>query len=151
MTKEDFLNPDPDSVRVVTSLYGNPLHSGHVRLIEESAKLGDELVVIVNNDKQVALKGSIPFMSEQERLYIVSMIKGVDYAILSIDDDETVCESLLLVQPLICAKGGDRHEKTMNKKEIKTCDSIGCRIIYGVGGRDKIQSSSELLRKVREC
>ena len=63
---------------VVISGYFNPIHSGHLDYIQEAKKLGDFLVVIVNNDDQVKIKGSIPFMDEEERARIVSSIKGVD-------------------------------------------------------------------------
>ena len=68
---------------VVISGYFNPIHSGHLDYIQEAKKLGDFLVVIVNNDDQVKIKGSIPFMDEEERARIVSSIKGVDYTYIS--------------------------------------------------------------------
>ena len=80
---------------VVISGYFNPIHSGHLDYIQEAKKLGDFLVVIVNNDDQVKIKGSIPFMDEEERARIVSSIKGVDYTYISTDEDGTVSNSLL--------------------------------------------------------
>ncbi len=50
---------------VCVSGYFNPIHAGHIEYFEKSRKLGDKLVVIVNNDK----KGS-SFMPEAERLRI---------------------------------------------------------------------------------
>ena len=50
--------------------------------------------MIVNNDDQRALKGSKEFQKEDERMIIVSNIKAVDYAILSVDEDRTVCATL---------------------------------------------------------
>ena len=79
---------------VVISGYFNPIHSGHIDYIQSAKKLGDKLIVIVNNDKQVSLKGSVPFQDEEERKKIVSNIKGVDHAVISIDEDATVCESI---------------------------------------------------------
>lgn len=52
---------------VVISGYFNPIHSGHIDYIQSAKKLGDKLIVIVNNDKQVSLKGSVPFQDEEER------------------------------------------------------------------------------------
>ena len=65
---------------VVISGYFNPIHCGHLDYIESAKKLGDFLIVFVNNDNQVELKGSVPFMNEEERSRIVSKIKDVDYA-----------------------------------------------------------------------
>ena len=56
---------------IITSGYFNPLHIGHINLIKDAKKLGDFLVVIVNNDEQVRIKGSVPFMPEQERIEII--------------------------------------------------------------------------------
>lgn len=125
---------------VATSGYFNPLHKGHIRLFKEAKALGDFLVVIVNNDKQVELKGG-EFMDENERLEIVRSIKYVDLAILSCDSDSTVNESLKILRPDIFAKGGDKNAH--NIPEIEMCSHLGIKIISGVGG-DKVQSSSWL-------
>lgn len=126
---------------VCTSGYYNPLHKGHVRLLEEAKKLGDYLIVIVNNDEQVRLKGSKVFMDENERLEIVKSLRCVDHAVISIDKDRTVCKTIEMLKPQIFAKGGDSTPDNVPEKEI--CDIIKCNIVYNVGG-NKIQSSSWL-------
>jgi len=65
-------------VVVAVSGYFNPLHVGHLEMIEKSKKLGDKLVVIVNNDAQVKLKGSVPFMTLADRVKIISALRAVD-------------------------------------------------------------------------
>ena len=69
----------------VVSLYANPIHCGHLDYIEAAVNMGNYVIAIVNNDHQVKLKGSQPFMNQEERLRIVGSIKGVDKAILSIE------------------------------------------------------------------
>lgn len=128
---------------VAASGYFNPLHKGHVEYLERAKALGDKLIVIVNNDFQVKLKGSKEFMDEQERLQIVRSLGCVDMAILSADTDPTVCKTLWLVRPDIFAKGGDRF--TYEIPESKICRELGIAIIDGLGA--KIQSSSWLLNK----
>jgi cytidyltransferase-like protein len=59
---------------VIISGYFNPLHVGHLDYIESAKKLGDSLIVIVNNEAQVELKGSVPFMTEEDRLRIVKIM-----------------------------------------------------------------------------
>lgn len=129
--------------KVVVSGYFNPIHSGHIKLLNEAKKLGDVLIVIVNNDKQCALKGNI-FMNEQERIEIIKNLKMVDKAILSIDTDTSVCETLKLIKPNIFANGGDRFKN--NIPEAKICKRLGIRMVFNVGGV-KTQSSSNLLHK----
>ena len=63
---------------VAVSGFFNPLHVGHLDMITGAKKLGDKLVAIVNNDRQVKLKGSVPFMSENDRLKIIGALRDVD-------------------------------------------------------------------------
>ncbi len=136
---------------IITSGYFNPLHIGHINLIREAKNLGDFLIVIVNNDKQVKIKGSVPFMLEQERIEIVKALRYADDVILSIDEDNSVIKSLELVasrnpnKDLVFAKGGDRNVGNIPEKEV--CQRLGIDIVSGVGG-DKIQSSSSLINGV---
>lgn len=124
-------------IKVCTSGFFNPVHVGHIKLMEEAKKLGDYLVVIVNNDEQVKLKGSKVFMNEQERCAIIRALRCVDEVVLSIDKDRTVIETLKMIKPDIFAKGGDSTDTNVPEKDV--CG----KLILGVGG-DKIQSSSWL-------
>ena len=137
--------------RVIISGYFNPLHIGHLAYLKEAKKLGDYLIVIVNNDIQRKLKGSQPFMNEQERMEIVKALKCVDEVVLSKDKDRTVCYTLEVIKSvywtdeLIFANGGDRGKD--NIPEAKVCKRHNVKTIFGVGGENKIQSSSILLKK----
>lgn len=133
---------------IIVSGYFNPLHKGHVEYFNNAKALCDNLFVIVNNDYQRELKGSRTFQDEQERLLIVSNIKSVDKAILSIDQDRSVCESIRKITEqfgslydLAFANGGDQNNETI--PEIAVCKQLGVELIDGLG--DKIQSSSWLL------
>lgn len=128
-------------IKIAASGYFNPLHKGHVEYLQKAKSLGDYLIVIVNSDKQRALKNSKTFMDEQERLYIVSSLKCVDQVFLSIDQDSTVCQSLAAIKPDIFAKGGDRLASEI--PESKICNELNIKIVDGLG--EKIQSSSWLL------
>jgi len=132
---------------VAVSGYFNPLHVGHLNLFKEAKAMGDYLVVIVNNDNQVGLKGSVPFQKESDRVKIVEAIKWVDEAFLSIDRDRTVCESLRAVKPNIFANGGDRNRGNIPEEAI--CKELNIKMVDGTGG-GKIQSSSVLLKNVIE-
>ncbi|MDO8564035.1 MAG: adenylyltransferase/cytidyltransferase family protein [Nanoarchaeota archaeon] len=105
-------------------------------------KLGDKLIVIVNNDKQAALKKGKEFMPFKERVEIIKSIKWVDEVFPSIDEDRTVCKSLEALNPDIFAKGGDRMAGEIPEGEV--CRRLGIKIIDGLG--EKIQSSSTLIK-----
>lgn len=126
---------------VAVSGYFNPLHVGHLEMMEKAKKMGDSLVVIVNNDHQVKLKGSVPFLNQADRVKIIKAIKWVDKVFLSIDKDTSVCKSLLKVKPHIFANGGDRHQG--NIPEVDVCRRLKARMVDGLGG--KIRSSSTLI------
>ena len=106
-------NKNKKEIVVAVSGYFNPVHIGHIKYIEEAKKLGKKLIVIVNTDKQVKLKGSSPFMNERERLEMIAALRFVDNVILAIDEDETVCKTLELIKPDIFANGGDRTKKNI--------------------------------------
>ena len=136
---------------VIVSGYFNPIHKGHLEYFNNAKGMGDELFVIVNSDFQRNQKGSREFQNEEERLIIVSNIKAVDKAILSIDKDRTVSATLEKIAndyskdyDLAFANGGDQKNDTIPEKSI--CEKVGINLIDGLG--DKIQSSSWLLKKL---
>lgn len=128
---------------IVVSGYFNPLHVGHIEMFEKASKLG-KLIVIVNSDYQVKLKGSVPFMNERDRMKIIKALKPVSNVVLSVDKDTTVCKTLAKIRPLIFANGGDRTIK--NIPETDVCKKYGIKMIFGLG--KKIRSSSILIKSV---
>ena len=139
---------------VITSGFFNPVHIGHINLIREAKNLGDFLVVIVNNDKQVTLKGSVPFMPEQERIEIIKALKYADEVLLSVDSfadgrEVPIPGSLEMVAKkypgeLFFAKGGDRDFDNLPESEKKVCRDFNITVVSNVGG-GKVQSSSWLI------
>jgi cytidyltransferase-like protein len=134
---------------IIVSGYFNPIHKGHIEYFNNAKALGDYLIVIVNSDKQRALKGSKEFQKEGERVFIVSNIKSVDQVFLSIDEDRTVCstikyihEQIQHVYQLAFANGGDQNNNSI--PEVPVCQELGIELLDGLGV--KIQSSSWLLK-----
>jgi len=135
---------------IIVSGYFNPIHKGHLEYFNNAKSMADELFVIVNNDEQRALKESKEFQLEEERMLIVSSLKSVNKAILSIDTDRTVCETISKIAKeyvndydLAFANGGDQNNDTIPERTI--CEKMGIRLLDGLG--EKIQSSSWLLKK----
>ena len=136
---------------IIVSGYFNPIHKGHLEYFNNAKAMADQLFVIVNNDHQRELKGSKEFQDENERMIIVSNIKAVDKAILSIDADRTVCATIKMIAEqfgdefdLGFANGGDQNNDTIPERSV--CDKMNVALIDGLG--DKIQSSSWLLKKL---
>ena len=136
---------------IIVSGYFNPIHKGHLEYFNNAKAMADQLFVIVNNDHQRELKGSREFQDEKERMIIVSNIKAVDKAILSIDSDRTVCATIKMIAEqfgseydLGFANGGDQNNDTIPERSV--CEEMNVTLIDGLG--DKIQSSSWLLKKL---
>jgi cytidyltransferase-like protein len=128
----------------------DPMHVGHIELMEKAKSIADSLVVIVNDDDFLTRKKGKPFMALKERIKIVRSIKYVDMAIKSVDKDQTVCETLKGLascktsnEKLLFCNGGDRTSGE-NTPEHKLCLELGIEPVYGLG--DKIQSSSWLTK-----
>ena len=127
-------------IRVAVSGYFDPIHIGHLDYLEFAKKLGDKLVVIVNNNHQCKLKKGKPFMDELDRMRIVESLGIVDEVFLSIDSDRSVCKSLEEIKPDIFANGGDRA--TSEVPESVVCKKYNIEMVDGLG--DKIRSSSSM-------
>jgi cytidyltransferase-like protein len=133
---------------VIASGYFNPLHKGHIEYLKRSKELGDSLIVIVNNDLQVKLKGSKPFQDAEERCTIINELKCVDYVVLSADVDRSVRNTIKniydsswsITDKFIFTNGGDQFGHTILEKDI--CNQLGIELVDGLG--NKIQSSSTL-------
>ena len=128
------------TIRVAVSGYFDPIHIGHLDYLELAKKLGDKLVVIVNNNHQCKLKKGKPFMDELDRMRIVESLGIVDEVFLSIDSDRSVCKSLEEIKPDIFANGGDRA--TSEVPESVVCKKYNIEMVDGLG--DKIRSSSSI-------
>ena len=123
----------------------DPVHKGHVQMIEEASKLGSVMVIINSDDWLVRKKGYV-FMPWEDRAYIMGNIKGVRIVTAVNDSDNTVCEALRRMKPDAFANGGDR--KNDNTPEMDVCDELGIELLWNVGG-EKIESSSNLVNKAR--
>jgi D-beta-D-heptose 7-phosphate kinase/D-beta-D-heptose 1-phosphate adenosyltransferase len=139
-------NKRQESIIVAVSGGFDPVHVGHVRLFQEARRMGDKLVVILNNDNWLRAKKGYVFMPEKERKEILEALSVVDKVILSRHPskpkDMSVCQELLKIKPQVFANGGDRNRK--NVPEVETCRAIGCKMVFNVGEGGKIQSSSRL-------
>ncbi|MBW2995678.1 adenylyltransferase/cytidyltransferase family protein [Candidatus Woesearchaeota archaeon] len=129
---------------VCVSGYFTVLHKGHINLFEEARKLGDKLIVIINNNnQQIAKKGKLIHDAEDIK-YIIERLKMVDEAVISIDKDASQCETLRMIKPDIFANGGDRNQE--NVPETPVCAELNIKMVDNVGG-EKLNSSSDILKK----
>lgn len=119
----------------------DPVHIGHLRMIQEAAHHG-QVIVIVNSDDWLMRKKGYIFMPFEERCEILRGFAAVSETTHVDDTDGTVCEALARLKPTFFANGGDR--KTDNTPEMDVCKELGVQLLWNVGG-GKIQSSSDLV------
>ncbi len=130
----------------------DPVHIGHIRMFEEAKALGDELVIILNNDNWLRKKKGFVFMQEKERKEILEALRVVDRVVLTghAEDpsDMSVCAELRLIRPNVFANGGDRHAH--NTPETDVCAEVGSEMVFNIGHGGKVQSSSWLTEKLKD-
>ena len=125
----------------------DPLHSGHLAYLKAASKLGDKLIVGINSDEWLIRKKGKNFLPEQERHEILSSIRFVDGCILFNDNDDTAIEAIKNVKMLfpfaqiIFANGGDRTSDNIPEMVFEDVE-----FVFGVGGEDKKNSSSWILK-----
>ena len=138
----------------ITSGYFDPMHRGHLELLELSRAQGDALWVIVNTDAQAALKKGKAFIDQDTRLAVTSALRVVNRAVLSIDADGSVCATLDWLigeakaqgHEAIFCKGGDRNAG--NIPEMMILNKHGAKLIDGLGA--KIDSSSRIIAQAKK-
>ena len=131
----------------------DPIHSGHIKLINNANKYGD-VVVLLNSDEWLRNKKGKAFLPFYERKIIMQNIKGV-INVIEFDDSDMTCvngikktESIFKDSVIKFANGGDRNNKTTPEK--KYCENNNIETLFGIGGSDKSNSSSWILKKWKE-
>lgn len=130
--------------RVIVSGYFNPLHGGHLDMLEAPRLLGDYLIVIVNNDQQQVLKKGKVILDEVNRMRLMRSLRLVDEVILSVDEDPGQAHTLREVRSLypddelIFANGGDRdpNKHALPENETQSCAECNIQTVFGVGSHE---------------
>ena len=131
----------------------DPIHSGHIKLINNAAEYGD-VVVLLNSDKWLRQKKGKEFLPFKERKIIMSALKKVIDVIEFNDDDKSCIDGIKKAKQLFknriikFANGGDRNNETT--PEIEFCNENGIEMLWGIGGNEKSNSSSWILKKWKE-
>ena len=147
--------------RVIVSGFFNPLHGGHLDLIEAAKTHGDYLIVIVNNDiHQMVKKGKI-ILDENNRARLVGSLKPVDEVVIGIDPEDPTWPSTKTLEliankypddELIFCNGGDDRSSDgeLPGPEAEMCRSKGITMLFGVGGNEKADSSTRINKATGE-
>jgi len=125
----------------------DPPHIGHVRMFKEASQWG-KVIVAINSDDWLMRKKGYVFMPWEQRAEIISEFASVETVVSFDDSDNTACDAIREVLPDAFANGGDR--KKDNTPEMDLCDELGIQMLWGIGGKDKPQSSSWLVDNLKE-
>lgn len=165
---------DNKKILVMTSIGGSPIHEGHTRVIRACKSTAQEaidkslgqsfldrmppryftgfeakLLVVVNCDDFLIRKHGYVFQNENSRAEILDAIKDVDYTYIHYSDKQTIDDAIHYFQPHYFCKGGDRSDiSCLPKEEVEACNDYGTVILFGVGGTDKITSSTTLINNI---
>jgi len=135
--------------RVILSGYFNPLHGGHLDMIEEGSRMGDYLIVVVNSDVQQLIKKGKIILDQDNRTRLIGALRHVDEVILSIDQDPTQIKTLGLIadkypdDEIVFGNGGDRNS-VEEIPEGKVARERNIKLVFGVGGTEKSDSSTRI-------
>jgi cytidyltransferase-like protein len=139
----------------IVSGYFNPLHVGHLRMMEAASVLTGHLIVIVNNDAQQMLKKGRIILPIGDRLEIVRALRVTDEVLAAVDDDATVKRTLRAIREkyprtaLVFANGGDRSSAA-RIDEASVCEELEIELRFGVGGEEKADSSTRIIAALTE-
>lgn len=134
---------------IVVSGGFDPIHSGHIAYFNAAKKLGDKLIVALNSDEWLINKKGKFFMPFDERKAVIEQLASVD-SVIDFEDDDIGSASNALVKikelypdhNIAFANGGDRTKNNIPEMAVN-----GIEFLFSVGGDDKKNSSSWILKK----
>ena len=141
-----------DNVILVSGGF-DPIHSGHIKLIEDASKYGS-VVVLLNSDKWLQNKKGKAFLPFEERKIIMNALKNVIDVIICGELDNTCIDGMKTVlkkypnNKIKFANGGDRDNKST--PELVFCEKNNIETLWGIGGKNKSNSSSWILKKWKD-
>ena len=129
----------------------DPFHVGHLRMFQDASKLADKVIVLLNNDEWLVKKKGKPFMNQNQRKEILEEFKSISEVIIQTSNEPSSSEAIeefVKKNPYksICyCNGGDRSN-IKNIRESEVCKKLKVNLEFGIGGDNKIESSSDLTK-----
>jgi cytidyltransferase-like protein len=145
-------DPQRPAKASIVSGYFSPLHQGHLDLFEAARERSGYLIVVVNNDKQQMLKKGRVIQAAEMRARIVRALRIVDQVYIAVEDGPGIDGTFDLIRSnfpdteLEFCNGGDRRDVSqLPTEEIEAGARNNIRMLYGIGGTDKADSSTRIL------
>lgn len=132
----------------------DPVHVGHIDYINSAKDMVDVLLVFPNSDAWLTRKKGKPFMDQKTRVAILSQFKSINVVIPFSDEDDVdnsagvaiyTARRMFPDDEIFFMNGGDRTKENIpESRDAKLC---GVELVFGVGGENKANSSSDILNK----
>jgi len=134
MNKRKNVTYNDEKIVVVSGGF-DPFHIGYLKMFKKAKKLGDKLIVILNNDNWIKANKGYIFMNRKDRKEMIDAFACVDEVMLSYHEsnpkDVSVCAELEVIRPQIFANGGDK--KRNNIPEYELCKDLNIKMVFNVG------------------
>lgn len=143
---DSFRNDHKDEKIVFTNGCFDILHVGHIKYMQEAAKLGDILIVGLNSDDSVRrLKGpERPINNQSDRAEMMAALEFVDYVVVF--DEDTPYELIKKIQPDVLVKGGDYNPDNVVGRDIVEARGGKLKLIEFVDGK----STTSIIKKIKD-
>ena len=134
---------------LVTGVF-DPIHSGHISYFTRAKDFSDYLVVGINTEEWLTKKKGQYFQSWVERAEIIRHLDMVDAVITVPDDDKgsacgAIAKCLEIAETVVFCNGGDRGKSNTPETDLYGEDPR-VQFEFGIGGDDKMNSSSWILK-----
>ena len=141
-----FRNDNKDKRIVFTNGCFDILHVGHIRYMQEAAKLGDVLVVGLNSDESVRrLKGTErPINNQNDRAEMLAALEFVDYVVIF--EEDTPYGLIKKIQPDVLVKGGDYNPNNVVGKDLVEARGGELRLLNFVEGK----STTNIINRIKK-
>jgi cytidyltransferase-like protein len=129
----------------------DPVHVGHLRMFQDAKNLSNKVILLLNNDEWLIKKKGKPFMNQNQRKEILEEFKSITEVIIQTSSEKSssrAIEEFVNNNPnkSICyCNGGDRSN-IKNILESDICKKLGVSLEFGIGGEEKVESSSQLTK-----
>lgn len=133
----------------------DPAHKGHISYIKAAKENCDFLVVGVNSDRWLERKKGKAFMPYEDRASIISNLADVSEVVRFDDNDDSAFDLIRVIAMLnphdeiVFMNGGDRTSDNIPEMDLCQKHNIACSFEFGIGGEDKMNSSSWILEEWR--